>query len=74
MKYFDIKELEENKMIHCIIGESKENLINRIVKLKDKNVKLEKRIYKALCIIDEKREEYDIPSDLEDVLRGREDE
>ena len=74
MKYFDIKELEENKMIHCIIGESKENLINRIVKLKDKNVKLEKRIYKALCIIDEKRGEYDIPSDLEDVLRGREDE
>ena len=27
MKYFDIKELEENKMIHCIIGESKENLL-----------------------------------------------
>ena len=72
MRYFDIKKLEENKMIHCIIGESKENLINRIIRLKDKNIKLEKRIYKALCIIDEKRGEYDIPEELEKILKGDE--
>ena len=72
MRYFDIKKLEENKMIHCIIGESKENLINRFIRLKDKNIKLEKRIYKALCIIDEKRGEYDIPEELEKILKGDE--
>ena len=61
------REIEKLKL-------EKKDLIKRIINLVNDVVELDKRIYKALCIIDEKREEYDIPSDLEDVLRGREDE
>ena len=61
------REIEKLKL-------EKKDLIKRIINLVNDVVELDKRIYKALCIIDEKRGEYDIPSDLEDVLRGREDE
>ena len=61
------REIEKLKL-------EKKDLIKRIINLVNDVVELDRRIYKALCIIDEKRGEYDIPSDLEDVLRGREDE
>lgn len=61
------REIEKLKL-------EKKDLIKRIINLVNDVIELDKRIYKALCIIDEKRGEYDIPSDLEDVLRGREDE
>lgn len=61
------REIEKLKL-------EKKDLIKRIINLVNDVVELDKRIYKALCIIEEKRGEYDIPSDLEDVLRGREDE
>ena len=61
------REIEKLKL-------EKKDLIKRIINLINDVVELDRRIYKALCIIDEKRGEYDIPSDLEDVLRGREDE
>lgn len=61
------REIEKLKL-------EKKDLIKRIINLVNDVVELDRRIYKALCIIDEKRGEYDIPSDLENVLRGREDE
>lgn len=52
----------------------KKDLIKRIINLVNDVVELDKRIYEALTIIEEKRGEYDIPEELENILRGRENE
>ena len=61
------REIEKLKL-------EKKDLIKRIINLVNDVVELDKRIYKALCLIDEKRGEYDIPEELEDILRGREND
>ena len=59
------REIEKLKL-------EKKDLIKRIINLVNDVVELDRRIYKALCIIDEKRGEYDIPEELEKVLKGDE--
>lgn len=61
------REIEKLKL-------EKKDLIKRIINLVNDVVELDRRIYKALCLIDEKRGEYDIPEELENILRGREDD
>ena len=61
------REIEKLKL-------EKKDLIKRIINLVNDVVELDRRIYKALCLIDEKRGEYDIPEELEDILRGREND
>lgn len=60
------REIEKLKL-------EKKDLIKRIINLVNDVVELDKRIYKALCLIDEKRGEYDIPEELEDILRGKDE-
>lgn len=59
------REIEKLKL-------EKKDLIKRIINLVNDVVELDRRIYKALSIIDEKRGEYDIPDELEKVLKGEE--
>ena len=57
------KEIEKLK-------QEKENLVLRIIKLKEKYIELDKRIYKALKLIEEKQGYYDIPTELIEILEG----
>ena len=59
------REIEKLKL-------EKKDLIKRIINLVNDVVELDRRIYKALCLIEEKRGEYDIPDELEKILKGEE--